>query len=115
MRIERKDHGEATVVSFDGEFDAFNLPDVQKRLDTLVTTGSQKMVFNLQGLRFINSSAIEYLIRLRRDMEAGGGQLVLSHPSKFFHSAITTLGIERIFKTFPSDEEALEFLEQGQG
>lgn len=111
MKIERKEVGDATVLTFAGEFDAFNLPDVRAKLDTIVTQGKPRIVFNLHGLKFINSSAIEYLIKLRRDLDAAGGELVLSRPSKFFHSAITTLGIERIFKTFETDEDALDYLQ----
>ena len=93
MKIERKTAGDVTLLAFTGEFDAFNLPTISEKLDNLIQTGVKKLVFNLRLLKFINSSALGYLIKTHKRLKEIDGELVLSEPSKFFQSTITTLGI----------------------
>ena len=52
------------ILGFTGEFDAFNLPTVSEKIDVLIQTGCTELVFNLRLLKFINSSALGYLIRV---------------------------------------------------
>ncbi len=110
MKIERKTAGNVQILAFKGEFDAFNLPTISEKLDALIQTGCNRLVFNLHRLKFINSSALGYLIKTSKRLAELEGELVLSEPSKFFQSTITTLGIDQIFKIFPSDQEAVKYL-----
>src|SRR5210317_239319 len=109
MKIERKTAGKVQILAFKGEFDAFNLPTISEKLDALIQTGCTRLVFNLRRLKFINSSALGYLIKTSKRLVELEGELVLSEPSKFFKSTITTLGIDQIFKIFPTDEEAVKY------
>lgn len=115
MKIERKTVGDVTLLAFTGEFDAFNLPTISEKLDNLIQTGVKKLVFNLRLLKFINSSALGYLIKTHKRLKEIDGELVLSEPSKFFQSTITTLGIDQIFKIFPVDEEAIKYFHDESG
>ena len=109
MKIERKKAGNVTILVFTGEFDAFNLPTISEKLDALIQTGCTHLAFNLKRLKFINSSALGYLIKTSKRLDAIDGELVISEPSKFFQSTISTLGIDQIFKIFPTDEEAVKY------
>ena len=109
MKIDRKEAENVTILAFTGEFDAFNLPTISDKLDGLIQTGRILMVFNLKLLKFINSSALGYLIKTNKRLRELDGELVLSEPSKFFQSTIATLGIDQIFKIFPTDEEAVKY------
>ncbi|MGH7163491.1 MAG: STAS domain-containing protein [Planctomycetota bacterium] len=115
MKIERKEFGDVQVIYFNGEFDAFNLPMISEKLDALVQTGRTKLVFNLHLLKFINSSALGYLIKTGKRLKELDGEMVLCEPSKFFQSTIATLGIDAIFKIFPSDEDAVKYFRDAGG
>ena len=115
MKIERKQAGDVTILAFTGEFDAFNLPTISEKLDALINTGAKKLVFNLRFLKFINSSALGYLIKTRKRLAEIDGELCIAQPSKFFQSTITTLGIDQIFKIFPTDEEAVKYFHEAGG
>lgn len=109
MKIGRKTAGNVTILAFSGEFDAFNLPVISEKLDALIQTGCTRLVFNLRLLKFINSSALGYLIKTGKRLKELDGELVLSEPSKFFQSTIATLGVDQIFRIFPADEEAVKY------
>ncbi|MHC4849280.1 MAG: STAS domain-containing protein [Planctomycetota bacterium] len=115
MRIERREEsGGVTVLTFSGEFDAFNLPKISEGIDQLIQKGRTLLVFNLKGLKFINSSALGYLIKTHKSLREYDGELVLSEPSKFFETTIATLGIDQIFKIYTNDEEAVKHF-HGEG
>ena len=63
MKIERKQVGDIHIISFAGEFDAFNLPTVSEKIDAFIAKGGTRLVFNLKNLRFINSSALGYFVK----------------------------------------------------
>ncbi|MCZ6787097.1 MAG: STAS domain-containing protein [Planctomycetota bacterium] len=111
MKIERKTaaDGDVTILAFTGEFDAFNLPTISEKIDTLISKGCTKLVFNLHLLKFINSSALGYLIKTHKRLKQLDGELVLSQPSKFFQTTIATLGIDQIFKIYANDAEAVTY------
>ncbi|MHC4550882.1 MAG: STAS domain-containing protein [Planctomycetota bacterium] len=115
MKIERKTAGNVTILAFTGEFDAFNLPQVGEKIDALIHTGCTHLVFNLRLLKFINSSALGYLIKTHKRLRELDGELVLAEPSKFFQTTIKTLGIDQIFKIFPDDQEAVKYLHDAGG
>jgi len=109
MKIGRKTAGDVNILSFAGEFDAFNLPTISEKIDSLIQKGGTLLVFNLKELKFINSSALGYLIKTHKRLRELEGELVLSEPSKFFQSTITTLGIDQIFRIYPNDDEAVKY------
>ena len=111
MKIERKTAGNVTILAFIGEFDAFSLPQVGETVETLTQRCTQ-VVFNLRLLTFSDSSALGYLIRTAKRLKELDGELVLSEPSKRFQTTIKTLGIDKILKVFPSDEEAVRHLNE---
>ncbi len=99
--------GGVTVVDFSGEFDTFNLAPTSKEIERLIGKGESRLVFNLLKLSFINSSALGYLIKVRRKAQAAGGDVVLAQPSNFFRKTLVTLGLDRLFCVYESTDEAV--------
>ena len=108
MDIQRKTVGSVTILSFTGEFDAMDLREVTDEMAGVLGEGGERMVFNFRDLTFIDSTWISYLVKTAKDLKAQGGELVLSEPSRFFSRVGQAIGIDRIFKLFPGDREALE-------
>ena len=115
MKVERTTVGDVTVLAFSGDFDAFNLGPVADKLDALIAGGSHKLVFNLDGLRFVNSSALGYMIKTNKRLKQAHGELVLAAPSDNFRSTIATLGIDKICRVFATDDEAVAHLRKLPG
>jgi len=108
MNIDRKDEGNVTILTLHGELDTHNLEEGKTFLESVVDPGRAQLCLNLDDVRFINSSWIGHFVALQRRLEAEGGQTVLSQPSKFLQTTIKTLGLDRVFRVFSSDEEAVK-------
>lgn len=112
MKVERKQWGEVTILSFVGEFDAYNLPTFSGKIDNLIETGNTKLVFNLRLMTFINSSALGYLVQTKKRVEEAGGDLVIITPSKFVRKALTVLGLHEYFGIYETQEEGVLFFQK---
>ncbi len=110
MDMERSDKGGVTLLKFP-ELDATRFSEITREFDALVGQGATRFVFNIQRLTFIDSSGIAFFIETLARLRESQGELVLSEPSKFFQTKIAALGIDRIFKIFPTDEEAIKYFD----
>lgn len=113
MRVERKQWGDVTLLTFIGEFDAYNLSTFSSKIDNLVDAGQVRLVFNLRLMTFINSSALGYLVQTKKAVVEQGGDVVIVQPAKFVRKALTVLGLVEYFHIFESDEEAVLFFHKG--
>src|SRR5262245_38541100 len=107
MKVERKRVQHVTVLSFVGEFDAFNLRTYSQKIDALVEQGETQMVFNLRLLTFINSSALGYLLKVKKRCQELSGDLVLVQPSKFIRKTLITLGLLEVFSLYETEEDGV--------
>ncbi|MHC4821768.1 MAG: STAS domain-containing protein [Planctomycetota bacterium] len=115
MKVERKRWDDVTIMTFVGEFDAFNLPTFSEKIDGRVEAGDHKMVFNLRLLTFINSSALGYLLKVKKRCQELEGDLVLVQPSKFIKKTLLTLGLQEVFNIYESDEDGVLSFNAGGG
>jgi len=111
MKLDIADQGDVTIVEFTGELDAFNLAATAKDLDALIDAGDSKLVFNLKKLTFINSSALGYLIKVRKKAQSVGGDVVLVQPSNFFRKTLVTLGLDKLFSCYETTDDGVHHFE----
>ncbi|MDH3591254.1 MAG: STAS domain-containing protein [Planctomycetota bacterium] len=114
MKIERKTTGNVTILAFAGTLDTFNLPTASEKIDALIQTSGTRLVFNLRRLRRVNSLWLGFMIQTQRRLREFGGELVLSEPSKFFHTAIKTVGMDQI-RVCVDDDDAVKYFEDVGG
>lgn len=107
MKLDITEADGVTLVAFDGELDAFNLAATAKEIDALVDGGEARLVFDLKKLSFINSSALGYLIKVRKKAQAAGGDVVLVEPSNFFRKTLVTLGLDKLFSVYESRDDGV--------
>ncbi len=112
MQIERKTRGNVTILAFSGEFDTLELPQVEDKTEAPIREGYTHLVFNLRLLRFIDSSALGYLIKTANRLKEIDGELVISEPSQHVQRTIKMLGIDEILRVVPSDEVAVEYFQE---
>jgi anti-sigma B factor antagonist len=107
MKLDITQEGDVTVIAFAGELDAFNLAATAKEIDALIDGGEARFVFDLKKLSFINSSALGYLIKTRKRVQAAGGDVALAQPSNFFRKTLVTLGLDKLFSVYESVDDGV--------
>jgi anti-anti-sigma factor len=113
MRLEKHRYEDVVILKFTGEFDSFNLPAFSERIDQMIEQGDALLVLDLHLLKFINSAALGYLIKMSKAVKAKGGAVVLARPSKFIRKTLVTLGLDDVFPVFDSVQNAVAHLHKG--
>lgn len=113
MHIEKQTAGDVVILAFAGEFDAAQKSDLIEEIDGLIEDATQ-VVFNFEGLTFINSSGLGYLLKTVKTLRDAGGELVFSQPSRPFRNIVDVYGVAAVFHICESDQAALEHFGAGR-
>lgn len=97
------------VLELHGEVDVYTSPALKERLVAAIEDGCSDIVVLLDGVGFIDSSGLGVLVGgLRRAKERGGAiRLVCTRDNILKIFRIT--GLDKVFPTFSTLEEAKEF------
>ena len=102
--IERNDS--SVVVSLAGELDLYNAHEVREALLECTAEGPERLVVDLSGVKFIDSTALGVLIEARTRMENRRGFL-LAAPGLETRRALEISGLDRHFAVHDSLDSAL--------
>jgi anti-anti-sigma factor len=106
LNVRRVDHRLVVVLTLRGELDLATVPLLEQQVDR-VPRGRGVVVIDLSGLRFIDSSGLQVLVRAERQLRASGGQLVLVHGPRAVRRAFELTSLDRHFAWCDSPSVAL--------
>ena len=107
MKLIKDIRGNAAVLTLRGDFDSFVVPPFMEEVKALFKNDVRFLALDLRLVLFINSTAIGSLVKIHKEAEKAGGQLVLCRPSRFVHGVLESLGLLDLFHTAADPEEAL--------
>ena len=99
---------EVAVLTLSGEGDLWSAPELKRSLYDLLAAGRKRLVLDLGGVRFMDSTALGVLIALERRL-VGGEQLALAAPSAEVLRVFELTGVTAGFQIFPTREAAIEW------
>ena len=103
--------GGQVLVVLDGELDISTAPEVEK-----VTAGLEagaRLVIDLAGVEFVDSSGMNTLVRITRAVESDGGAVVLAAPGQHVLRVFEIVGLPAIVPVADSREAAVNSLSDG--
>ncbi len=106
MEIIKSSRSNLPVLQLKGRFDAHEVEPVNSWLAEQVKAGNARLIVNLEGVNFIDSSALSTLVRgLKLSREQGGDLHVctLQQPVRVIFE-LTRL--DKAFDIFPTEEAA---------
>jgi anti-sigma B factor antagonist len=97
--------GDAVVVRLAGELDLYNAPALRSALLGAASDGAVLLVVDLEGVRFIDSTALGVLVEARATI--GGDAFALAAPPLETRRALEISGLDRHFAVHGTVAEAL--------
>ena len=91
LKVDRAD-GE-TRVGVSGELDAYTAPQLRKVLDDILDGSIDRIVVDLRGTTFIDSTGLGVLVGAARKARSHEGELILDNPSRSVHRVLQITGL----------------------
>ena len=111
IEVNKKEQNDILVFEFSGELDETNADKTFKSIyDQIGDFGGKKILFNLVGLKYLNSKSIGYIADVFSNIEEADGKMCISQCSDGVKDILELVGITTIIPTVDTDEEAMKEL-----
>ncbi|MDA0636288.1 STAS domain-containing protein [Nonomuraea sp. MCN248] len=108
LRMTRCRHGERTVVSLAGEVDADNVSEVRACLAEAVRTYGPRLVVDLSGLTFIDTTGLGVLVRQLAALRERDGTMALVAPDGQVLRRLRRTNLAPLFPIYDTLGQALD-------
>ncbi|CAM2066615.1 Anti-sigma factor antagonist [Sulfidibacter corallicola] len=109
MKSNVVDYGDIKVIEIHGKI-TIGEGDVQLRraVNELLESGAKKIVLNLSGLKYIDSSGIGELVSCYTTITNRGGQLRICNLHSKIYSLLQLTSLVTVFQIYDSVEDAMQ-------
>ncbi|MCA1830132.1 MAG: STAS domain-containing protein [Actinobacteria bacterium] len=105
--VRDRTEGPWTVIDVEGEVDMFTAPKLRERLVQTVDQGNYRIIVNLQGVSFMDSTGLGTLVGGLKRVKEHDGTLALICSQRPVLRVLTITGLTNVFPIFESLEDAL--------
>lgn len=95
------------IVALSGRLVMADVPEVRRRLLQIVEQGNGKLVLNLEGVGFMDSSGLSVLVSTLKSARIKNGEVVLLGLTPIVRSLIELTRLQQIFEIFEDEAAAL--------
>ena len=100
------------VLSLSGRLDAYSATEVEKKLDSLIESGQNRLVVNLEKLEYISSSGLRVFLSALKKSKKGQGDIKLACMKPFIKEVFDIAGFSQLFNIFDTQEAAVSGFSQ---
>jgi anti-sigma B factor antagonist len=97
LKISTASQGGHAVVSVYGEVDLYTAPRLQAELAALVREGVSRLVVDLSGVEFCDSTGMNVLLSAMKRLREHGGSLELAAPRSAVRRILQVTGLDTVF------------------
>jgi len=109
IEIKQSEQADITVFEFSGELDETNADKTFTSLyNDIGDFTDKKIVFNLAGLKYLNSKSIGYIADVFSNIEDNDGQMYISNCDEGVKDVLELVGITTFIPTVDTVEDAVK-------
>lgn len=108
MKSTINDHGEVKILELTGKI-TIGEGDVQLRalVDQVLDSGARKIILDMEGIKYIDSSGIGELVSCYTTIKNRGGAMRLARLNSKLYSLLQLTALVTVFDIYDSVEDAL--------
>jgi anti-sigma B factor antagonist len=113
LSLKRREVHGTVIVDVVGNLMGGPGPDSEKFHNSIkapLSEGKKNIIVNLREVKWANSMGIGLLIGAFTSIKNAGGEMILTQVNDRINSVFVTTQLNRVFKTFDTDDEALKYL-----
>jgi anti-sigma B factor antagonist len=107
LRVETQISGDVFILRCDGRIVYGDECAVLRERVVDMLSGTSKIVVNLKGVDYIDSGGLGMLVGLLLSARNRGGELKLVSPRKRVRDVLRNTNLDRIFRLYGNDDEAV--------
>lgn len=108
IEVNKKDENGLLIFEFNWELDETNADKTFKSIyDQVGDFDGKNIIFNLSGLKYLNSKSIGYIADVFSNIEDSDGKMVISNCSDGVKDILELVGITTIIPTVATEAEAI--------
>ncbi len=97
LKVTSWSQGDHTVVSVTGEIDLYTAPRLQSELTAALNESPARLIVDMSGVDFCDSTGINVLLAAHRHARERGGELQLAGPGSATRKVLQVTGLESVF------------------
>lgn len=108
MKLKEKIEGDVAVITVSGNM--MGGPEtnaLHEKIKSLIADGIKKVVIDLKGVKWMNSSGLGVLMACMTSLNNAGGKLKLASVTEKVQSLMMITQLMRIFETFENADRAV--------
>lgn len=106
MEVEKKSEGLFTILLLKGRFDAHEIEPVTTWVKDQLDIGNTHLIINLEGVNFIDSTALSTLVQGLKRAREKGGDLRLCCFQQPVRVIFELTRLDKAFGIYPTEEAA---------
>ena len=107
MKITERILNGVTVLDLDGKLNMRADKMVKDRVSAVIKTGSRKLLLNMAGVPYIDSSGLGEIVACYANMHRNGGIVKLLNLNDHVQDPLITTKLITIFEMFSTESEAV--------
>jgi anti-sigma B factor antagonist len=107
MDIKMEDTGDVMVFRISGDIDINTSPDVKRSFDRTVKEKKDKIVINLKGVGYVDSSGLATLVEILKNLRTYGGKLKLASLSDKVRGLFEITKLDKLFDISADENTAV--------
>ena len=111
LSFETRAVGGTTVLAVGGDVDLHTAPQLRDRIRTLVDEGTRRLVVDMTGVEFLDSTGLGTLLGSRKQLVALDGRLALAVLSDHVLKVFEITSLDQVFDIHATVDEALRGIE----
>lgn len=105
-KIPNLEHAALVIVK--GSIDAKTVIQFQRRLNSVIEEGINRIIIDMEQVKYVNSTGLGYLINLADTVAGESGSVVFSNVQPKVKVVFDMLGLNAFFRMFNSRDQALK-------
>ncbi len=111
LEIKTETFKDISIIKPVGRIDPMTVDDFETAIRKSILNGRTKIIVEGSGITYISSAGLGVLMGYIEEVREKGGDIVVCNISPKIYEIFDLLGFTRIYKFFPSLQEALSYFE----
>ena len=99
------------TVSLEGRLDNETAPELDQKLDDVLSSPMKVLIFDLKGLEYISSAGIRSIFKAQKTMKVRSGEAVVVHPQPTVQKVFDIVKAVNLKTVFASVQELDTYLD----